>query len=255
MNFWDHIEELRWAALRVVSLWVAIAIVYFMAMPYIFDSVILAPCNDDFITYELIRSLSAHFDIGGDIANQVIDIKLININLAAPLLIHLSTAFALSIITTTPYLFYEIWRFVSPALYPQEKSSVRRVFAFGAAMFYLGLSVGYYLIYPFTLRFLASYNLSDKIENTLSLNSYIDNFTMLILSIGVAFEIPLLLWLLSLMGIITRSMLRQYRRHAIVAIVILAAVITPTSDPFTLSIVFIPLYMLYELSIWIIRKD
>lgn len=255
MTFWDHIEELRWVALRVVCVWIAIAIGYFIAMPYIFESVILAPCSNDFPLYEFMRELSVRFGMDGDFIDQEFSVKLININLAAPILIHLSTSFSLSVVTAMPYLFYEIWRFITPALYPKERSGVRRAFLFGSVMFYFGLLVGYYLIYPLALRFLATYQLSDLVENTLSLNSYIDNFTMMILSMGIAFEIPLILWLLSLMGLVTRSMLRRYRRHAIVAIVVLAAVITPTSDPFTLTVVALPLYLLFELSVLIIRES
>ncbi|MFR9620411.1 MAG: twin-arginine translocase subunit TatC [Rikenellaceae bacterium] len=254
MTFWDHIEELRWVIGRIVGVWVVIAIGYFVAMPYIFESVILAPCNNDFILYEILRSASQIWGVESSFVDSNFQVTLININLAAPLLIHLSTAFALSIITTTPYLFYEGWRFVKPALYPAEQRGVKIALLFGSVMFYIGVAVGYFLIYPLTLRFLSTYQLSGLIENTISLNSYIENFTMLIISMGIAFEIPLVLWLLSLMGIITHDVLRQYRRHAIVAIVIIAAVITPTSDPFTLAIVALPLYILYELSLLIVRQ-
>lgn len=222
-------------------------------MPILFDSVMLAPCNNDFATYELLRSVAAYFEVEGGFVDQDFGVKLVNLNLAAPLLIHLSTSFSLAFVTTAPYLFFEIWRFVNPALYPAERSGVGRIFLFGSFMFYVGLIVGYYLIFPLTLRFLASYQLSELIETTLSIESYMDNFTMLLLSMGIAFELPLMLWLLSLMGIVSRPMLRRYRRHAVVAIVIVAAVITPTSDPFTLAIVALPLYMLYELSLIIVR--
>ncbi len=254
MTFWDHIEELRWVVFRIIGVWIILAIGYFIAMPYIFESVILAPCNNDFILYELLQTLSSRWGVQGGMLDDNFQVTLININLAAPLLIHLSTAFALSVATTVPYLFYEIWQFLKPALYPTERRGVQVAFMFGSIMFYMGVLVGYLLIYPLTLRFLSSYKISDRIENTISLNSYIDNFMMLITSIGIAFEIPLILWLLSLMGIITRDMLQQYRRHAVVAIVIIAAVITPTGDPFTLAVVALPLYMLYELSVIIVRK-
>ncbi len=255
MTFWNHIEELRWSIARIVGVWIVLAIGYFVAMPHIFESVILAPCNNDFVTYDIMRHIAAQWGEQSSMIDSEFQLSLININLAAPLLIHLSTAFALSVVTTAPYLLYEIWRFIKPALYADEQRSVSLAFVFGSVMFYVGVLVGYFIVYPFTLRFLGTYQLSSLVENTISLNSYIENFTMLVISMGVAFEIPLVLWLLSLMGIINRNMLRQYRRHAIVAIVIIAAVITPTGDPFTLAIVALPLYLLYELSVLVVRNS
>ena len=123
----------------------------------------------------------------------------------------------------------------------------------GTMMFFLGVLLGYYMVFPLTLRFLSTYTLSTAIDNQLTLNSYIDNFMMLILCMGLAFELPLLTWLLSLMGVVNKSFLKKYRRHAAVIIVILAAIITPTGDPFTLSVVAIPLYLLYELSIVMVK--
>ena len=180
-------------------------------------------------------------------------IFLVNINLAAPFFIHLSTAFMLSVVTAIPYLFFEIWRFISPALYPNERKGVRKALTIGTFMFFIGVLLGYFMVYPLTLRFLSTYQLSSEVENILSLNSYIDNFMMLILCMGLAFELPLVTWLLSLLGIVNKSFLRKYRRHAVVVIVIAAAIITPTGDPFTLSVVAIPLYLLYEMSILMIK--
>ena len=156
----------------------------------------------------------------------------------------MSTAFWMSVVTATPYLFFEIWRFIRPALYPNERKGVRKALTIGTVMFFIGVLLGYFMVYPLTLRFL---------ENQISLNSYIDNFMMLVLCMGLAFELPLVTWLLSLLGLVNKSFLRKYRRHAIVLIVIAAAVITPTGDPFTLSIVAIPLYLLYEMSILMIK--
>jgi sec-independent protein translocase protein TatC len=142
---------------------------------------------------------------------------------------------------------------VSPALYPAERGNVRKALSVGTVMFFAGVLVGYFVVYPLTLRFLSTYTLSSDIENVISLNSYIDNFMTLILCMGLAFELPLLTWLLSLLGIVNKQFLRRYRRHAVVVIVIFAAVITPTGDPFTLTVVSLPLYLLYELSILMIK--
>lgn len=154
---------------------------------------------------------------------------------------------------SVPYLLFEIWLFIKPALYPNEEKNVKMALSVGTIMFFLGVLLGYFMVYPLTLRFLATYELSTQIENQISLNSYIDNFMMLVLMMGLVFELPLVTWLLSLMGLVTKSFLRKYRRHAIVLIFIVAAIITPTGDPFTLSVVAIPLCLLYEMSILLIK--
>ena len=242
LTFWDHLEVLRRALIRILLVWFVLAVAYFLAMPYLFDHVVLAP-----------RRIGEELHLEGDFFTQEFHVKLVNINLAAPFFIHMSTAFWMSVVTAAPYLFYEVWRFISPALYPEETRGVRKALALGTVMFFLGVLLGYFMVYPLTLRFLSTYQLSALIENQISLNSYINNFMMLVLCMGLAFELPLVTWLLSLLGLVHKTFLRKYRRHAIVIIVILAAVITPTGDPFTLSVVAIPLYLLYELSILMIK--
>lgn len=253
MTFWDHLEELRRVLFRVIGVWFVLAVGYFIAMPYLFDHVILAPCHNDFIFYDLLRDIGERFQLTDAFFTQQFQVKIVNINLTAPFFIHMSTAFWLSVVTAMPYLFWEVWHFISPALYPNERRGVRKALTVGTFMFYIGVILGYFMVYPLTLRFLSTYELSAEIETMLSLNSYIDNFMMLILCMGIAFELPLVTWLLSLMGLVNRSFLRKYRRHAIIIIVIIAAIITPTGDPFTLSVVAIPMCLLYEMSIWMIR--
>ncbi len=254
LTFWDHLDVLRFALMRVFAVWFVLAVGYFIAMPSLFDAVILAPCHNDFPFYDLLRWVGRSFHLEDPFFTEAFSVKLVNINLAAPFFIHLSTAFGLSVVTATPYLFWEVWRFVAPALYPHERSGVKKALTLGTGMFFIGLLVGYYMVYPLTLRFLSTYQLSTTIENVISLNSYIDNFMMLVLCMGLAFELPLVTWLLSLFGIIKRSMLRKYRRYAVVIIVTVAAIITPTGDPFTLMVVSIPLYLLYELSILMVKR-
>ena len=220
---------------------------------YLFDNVVLAPCHNDFIFYDLLRYIGERFDLHDEFFTQEFQIKLININLAAPFFIHISTAFWMSVVTAAPYLFFEIWRFISPALYPGERRGVQKALGLGTVMFFVGVLLGYFMVYPLTLRFLSTYQLSAAIENQISLNSYIDNFMMLVLCMGLAFELPLVTWLLSLLGLVHKTFLRKYRRHAVVIIVIVAAIITPTGDPFTLTVVAVPLYLLYEMSILMIK--
>ena len=253
-SFWDHLDVLRFMLLRVIVVWFVLAVGYFILMPSIFDGVILGACHNDFPFYDFLRWIGDKLHLEDPFFTQEFSVKLININLATPFFVHLSTAFWMSVVTATPYLFFEVWRFVEPALYPHERRGVRKALLLGTGMFYVGVFVGYYMVYPLTLRFLSTYQLSSAIDNVISLNSYIDNFMMLVLCMGLAFELPLVTWLLSLLGLIRRQTLRTYRRHAVVLIVVAAAIITPTGDPFTLAVVSIPLYLLYELSVLMIRK-
>ncbi len=255
LTFWEHLDVLRWALARIVGLWFVLAIGFFIAMPYIFDPVIMGPCHDNFVFYAFLRKIGEMFNLTGDFFTQRFDIKLQNINLAAPFFVHLTTSFVLSIVILVPYIFWEIWLFIRPALYPNEAAGVRKALLLGNIMFYIGMAVGYFVVYPLALRFLSTYDLSDNIDTLISLNSYIDNFMMLVLAMGIAFELPLVTWLLSLFGLLTRSTLREYRRHALVVIVIASAIITPTGDPFTLTAVALPLYALYELSIFMVKED
>lgn len=253
MTFWDHLDDLRRVLFRVCAVWAVLLGLFFVIMPSIFDLVILAPCHNDFAFYSLLHHIGDYLHLSDDFFTQKFEVKLVNISLAAPFLIHMSTAFWMSVITSIPYLMFEVWRFIKPALYPNEKKNVYTALSIGSVMFFLGVLLGYFMVFPLTLRFLYTYQLSDAIVNQVSLDSYIDNFMMLILMMGLVFELPLVTWILAKLGIVKKSFLRKYRRHAIVFIVVIAAVITPTSDPFTLSVVAIPLYLLYEMSILIIR--
>lgn len=253
LTFWDHLDELRVMLFRIMGALLVLGVGYFIAMPWIFDNVVMAPCHNDFIFYKFLHWIGAQLNLTDDFFTQYFEVKLININLAAPFFIHISTSLWMAVITITPYILFEIWRFIRPALYPSEQKGVKKALALGSGMFFLGVLLGYFMVYPLTLRFLSTYQLSSAIENQISLNSYIDNFMMLILCMGLAFELPLVTWLLSLLGILNKAFLRKYRRHAAVLIVVLAAVITPTGDPFTLTAVSLPLYLLYELSILMIK--
>ena len=249
MSFWDHLEVLRWALFRSACVLMVIMVGTFIAMPYIFDRFILAPTNNDFFTY---RWLNA---IGRGIVklSPDFDVQIININVASQFMTHISTSISLAAVIAFPYFIWEIWRFIEPALFEDEIKHLRPAFLGGTLMFYIGCAIGYALVFPFTFRFLVEYNLSPNITNQINLQSYIDNFTMLILVMGIVFEMPLLAWLLSLFGILKKSFLREYKKHAVVVLLISAAIITPSGDPFTLMLVFVPLYVLYELSIIVIR--
>ncbi|MDD2436596.1 MAG: twin-arginine translocase subunit TatC [Massilibacteroides sp.] len=254
MSFWDHLEELRWTLFRSILALFIFAIAGFAFMPYLFDKVVLAPTTSDFITFKMMCKVSSMTDILPDFCSDGYHVNIMNIKLASQFFTHMTSSFWLALLLTFPYLMYEIWRFVSPALYENEKKNIRWVFSFGTLMFFLGCAVGYFMVFPVTLRFLATYQLSAAIEEQVSLESYMDNFYMLIFIMGIVFEMPLLSWLLSKIGLINRSYFHKYRRHAIVFLLVGAAFITPSSDPFTLGIVFFPLYGLYELSAFFVKK-
>ena len=249
MSFWDHLEVLRWALFRSACVLAVVMVGTFIAMPYIFDSFILAPTSNDFFTYQWLNA------IGRGIVklSPDFDVQIININVASQFMTHISTSISLAAVIAFPYFIWEIWKFIEPALFEDEIKHLRPAFLGGTVMFYIGCTIGYTLVFPFTFRFLVEYNLSPSITNQINLQSYIDNFTMLILVMGIVFEMPLLAWLLSLLGILRKSFLREYKRHAVVVLLISAAIITPSGDPFTLMLVFIPLYILYELSILVVK--
>ena len=249
MSFWDHLEVLRWALFRSACVLAVIMVGTFIAMPYIFDRFILAPTSNDFFTYRWLNAIGKGFvKLSPDF-----DVQIININVASQFITHISTSVSMAAVIAFPYFIWEIWKFIEPALFEDEVKHLRPAFLGGTLMFYIGCAIGYVLVFPFTFRFLVEYNLSPNITNQINLQSYIDNFTMLILVMGIVFEMPLLAWLLSLFGILRKSFLREYKRHAIVALLIAAAIITPSGDPFTLMLVFIPLYVLYELSILVVK--
>jgi sec-independent protein translocase protein TatC len=255
MSFWDHLEELRWTLIRSIIALVIFAIIGFSFMPWIFDRIVMAPCRSDFFLYSLMCNISRIFSFLPDFCDDNGNIDIINIHLASQFFIHMSTSFWFALLFACPYLLFEIWRFVSPALYEYEKKNVRWVFLFGSIMFFAGCVIGYGLVFPMTLRFLYTYELSGAIHNQLSLDSYMDNFITMVFVMGLVFEMPLISWLLSKIGLLKKSFFKKYRKYAIIFLLIAAAVITPSSDPFTLSIVFFPLYLLYEMSAFFVKTD
>ncbi len=241
MSFWDHVDALRMVIFRMLGVVALLTAGYFAAMPWLFDNVILWPCRPDFPTYRLLETIASAQAV-------TTTIQLINIQLASQFFLHMSTSVWLALVTATPLLLWLLWSFVAPALYPSERRPVVRTFAGGCVLFFVGIAVGYFVVFPLTLRFLADYRISPAVPNTISLDSYMDNFLTLILLLGLLFELPVLAWMLGKLGLLHKGIFAAYRRHAIVALLILAAVITPTGDPLTLIVVFLPLFLLWELS-------
>ena len=255
MSFWDHIDALRAVLIRIVAVLVVATIVLFCMMPSIFDSVILAPCHGDFVLYRLFERMTSSVSWLPQFTTNGFEVELINIKLASQFFIHMSTSFWLALVLTFPFVLYELWTFISPALYHNEKQGVKTAFFIGCFMFFLGVLVGYFVVFPVTLRFLADYHVSQMVPNQISLDSYMDTFLMLIFVMGIIFELPLVAWLLGVLGVLHRRFFRTYRRHAIIVLLVLAALITPTGDPFTLMVVFLPIYLLFELSAYLVPAN
>lgn len=250
MTFWEHLDELRASFIRILIVSLAAGIVLFFLKDATFR-VLLAPKSSSFITYRLFDDVNRLFGLP---PLESFRVELINTELAGQFLIHMRVAFTLGVIVVSPYILYLLFHFISPALYERERRASLRIVVSGYLMFMLGVAVSYFLIFPLTFRFLGTYQVSPEAVNLISLESYISSFLMLCLLMGLVFELPVVCLVLSQLGLISGRFMRQYRRHAIVAILVVAAVITPTSDVTTLLLVSFPMWMLYELSIFLVRK-
>ena len=250
-SFWDHLDILRASLVKIAAVTAVFAVVAFFFKEALF-SVILAPKDADFITYRWLYFFSGWVT---DEQAQDFYVKLINTGLAQQFMIHMKVAMCTGVLCASPYILYQLFRFVSPALYANERKYVVRVVGYGYIMFMVGVLISYFLIFPLTFRFLGTYQVSDQVENMISLQSYISTLLMISLAIGIVFEIPILSWLFAKLGFISADFMRRYRRHAVVIILVVAAIITPTSDVFTLLLVSLPMWLLYEVSILIVKRS
>ena len=239
LTFWDHLDVLRASLIRMAIAVVVFGIVAFCMKEELF-SIVLAPCSSDFITYKLLGAEAFH-------------IHLMNTGLTEQFMIHMRTAIYAGLLVASPYILYELFRFVSPGLYQNERHYA--VWIVGAAylMFLVGTLINYFVVFPLTVRFLGTYQVSPEVANMLTIQSYIDTLLGMSLVMGVVFELPVVCALMGRMGLLTDHFMAEYRRHAIVAILVVAAIITPTTDVFTLFVVALPIYLLYEVSIQIVR--
>ena len=239
MTFWEHLDVLRDSIIRMIVAAVVMGVVAFCLKEPLFD-IVLAPKDSDFITYRW---------LGG----EAFSINLINTGLAEQFLIHMKVALMVGILVASPYILFLLFRFIAPALYENERRYSVRITVAAYAMFLLGIVVNYFIIFPLTVRFLGTYQVSETVSNMLTISSYIDTLMMMSLIFGIIFEIPVVSWLLAIFGLLKASWMSQYRRHAVIAILILAAAITPTGDALTLIIVALPIWLLYEVSILIVK--
>lgn len=249
-SFWDHLDVLRAAIVKSLLVAVVFVIVAFCFKETLF-AVILAPKDADFITYRLLYALSG---LVTEADSPDFLVKLINTGLAEQFIIHMKVALCTGVLCASPYILYQLFRFVSPALYANERKYVVRVVWGGYAMFLLGVLISYFLIFPLTFRFLGTYQVSGEVENMIALQSYISTLMPMSLAMGLVFEIPILSWLFAKLGLLSDGFMRKYRKHAVVVILVVAAIITPTSDIFTLSLVALPMWLLYEISILMVHR-
>ena len=239
LTFWDHLDVLRSSLIRMGVAVVVFAVAAFCLKEPLF-SVVLAPRSSDFVTYRL---------LGVD----PFTIHLMNTGLTEQFMIHMRTAIYAGLLVASPYILYELFRFVSPGLYQNERRYAVWIVGAAYVMFIVGTLVNYFVVFPLTVRFLGTYQVSPDVANMLTLQSYVDTLIGMSLVMGIVFELPVVCGLLGRMGLITNRMMSEYRRHAIVAILVVAAIITPTTDVFTLFVVALPIYLLYELSIQIVK--
>lgn len=226
-SFWEHLDELRTVIVRILAVTLLFAVVAFCFKDELF-AVVLAPKSG---------------------------IKLINTELTQQFIIHMKVAFFAGFLVASPYILYQLFRFISPALYADERRYVVRVCGGGYLMFLVGVLFSYLVVFPFIIDFLGNYQVDESVENTITLDSYISTLFAMTLTLGLVFEMPVLSWLFAKLGFLKAEYMTRYRRHAIVAIVAIAAVITPTTDVFTLMVVSVPMYLLYELSVFIVRRS
>jgi len=252
MGFLDHLEVLRWHLIRSFIAIIVLAIVAFIFHDFIFNSVILAPKSPEFFTNAMLCKFGTYINVKTLCINTK-PFQVININMAGQFSTHIMVSMVAGFILAFPYVFWELWTFIKPALHTGEKRHARGAVFFSSLLFLLGVVFGYYIIVPLSVHFLGGYNVSDQVLNQINLGSYISTVTSVVLAAGVIFELPIIIYFLSKAGLITPSFLKRYRKHSLVVILIVSAVITPP-DVFSQVLVALPLVLLYEIGISISKK-
>lgn len=240
-TFWDHLDELRFVIIRMAIAVIAVSGVAFAFKDLLF-SIVLAPSQSDFFLFRWLKA-------------EPFNLQLMNTQLTEQFMIHVRVAIYAGILIVSPYILYLLFGFVSPALYQNEKRYGKAVVISAYVMFFVGTALNYFLIFPLTVRFLGTYQVSGSVANMLTISNYVDTMISMNLLMGLVFELPVVCWLAGKMNLIRRSQMRKFRRHAIVAILIVAAIITPTTDMLTLIVVSLPIWLLYEVSILLVKND
>lgn len=251
MTFIDHLEELRWHIVRSLLALIVAAVVIFLYIDWIYDNIITGPLQPDFVSYTSLCKFSHWARLGDSLCLPPAKVELQAITFGAQFMSSISIAFIGGFILSFPYIFWEFWKFVKPALTPKELKSTRGAIAWVSFFFFTGAAFGYFLIAPFTFSFLANYQLGDSgiLVTKPTLDDYIENLMNITLGAAIAFQMPVVAYVLTRIGLVTPSFLKTYRKYAYVAILVIAAIITPSQDWMSQAIVFLPLALLYELSI------
>lgn len=249
MSFIDHLEELRWHLIRSVIALLIGAVIVFCFTGFVVDTVLFGPTRPDFVSARWLCSLGHSLGIGDALCFEQVKAEFLETTMTGQFIASFTLAFIGGFIIAFPYIFWELWRFVSPALSDKERKTTRGVIFWVSLLFFIGVAFGYFILTPFMVNFYFNYKLSDQIKIMPTFSDYLENLIYTTVGIGLLFQMPLLMAVLARVGIITASFLRKYRRHSFVLIVIAAAIITPSTDPFSLTIVAIPLYLLFEASI------
>ncbi len=256
MSFMDHLEALRWHLIRAAAVILCATIVMFVYIDWIFDNIVYGPARKEFISYTALCSLGNKLHLGDSLCMPPVDIKLVGNTISGPFMSAITIAFTGGLILSFPYLFWELWKFIKPALDKKEAKTVTSSIAWVSLCFFTGAAFGYYLLAPFTFNFLANYTLgaAGGYIYLPTLDDYISTLTSIILGCAIAFELPVIVYVLSKIGVLSAALLRKYRKYAFLIILVLAAVITPSPDWVSQVIVTIPLVLLYEISIVLAMK-
>ena len=248
MSVSDHLESLRWHIIRAVAAIVTCAIILFFFKEFVFDTVILAPKNVDFWTYRMLCKLGAFLNVN-DLCVNKISIDLINTELTGQFSLHMWISFVGGCIIAFPYVLWELWQFIAPALTERELKHTRGFVTYASLLFITGAVFAYFIIVPLSIQFLGNYFVSGAVANLIDVNSFIGTVTTLTLAMGIVFELPLVIYLLTLLGIVSPTALRKFRKFAVIIILIVGGIITPSPDMTSQILVSLPLYALYEISI------
>lgn len=251
MSFLDHVEELRWHLIRSTLAIFLFGIIAFVMKGFIFNTILFAPKDANFITYRFFCKVSQFFGTDG-LCIDDIPFTFQSLAMAEQFSVHIWTSITVGFILAFPYLIYEVWKFISPGLHKTERKGAKSFIIISSFLFFLGVLFGYYVVTPLSVNFLGNYSVSDAVERNIKIGSYISLVRSSLLASGLIFELPIVIFFLSKMGLVTPSFLKKYRKHALVLVLVLSAIITPP-DIISQIIVAIPILILYEVSIYISR--
>lgn len=254
MSFIDHLEVLRWHLIRSVIAIVVSAIIVFIFTDFFVDDIVFGPTRTDFVSAKWMCELGQSVGVGESLCFKEVTTQFIETTMTGQFIANFTVAFIGGFVLAFPYIFWEIWRFVKPALSEKEGRQASGIIFWVSLLFFIGVAFGYFILMPLMVQFYFNYKLSDKITVMPTFSDYLENLTYTTVGVGLLFQLPLLILLLAKAGIVTAAILRKFRRHAFVVILIAAAIITPTTDPFSLAVVAAPLYLLFEVSIALAAK-